>query len=118
MTTAMRLELNGLAVDCIIGERPDERIRTQSLRLDVALELAPVSAGTDRLDDTVDYAALAESIREALVAARCRMIERAAKVAADVCLDDRRVAAATVKVTKAGTVAALESASVVLEVRR
>ena len=107
----MLLELNGIDVDCIIGELPDERIRKQSLSVDVALEIDDASAESDDLRDTVDYAALAKSIRKALVAAECRMIERAAKVAYDVCVADTKVRSASVKVTKAGAVPHLASAS-------
>lgn len=114
----MRLRLNGLSVECIIGERPEERVREQTLRVDVELAIAPVAARTDSLADTVDYAALSERIRAALVAGRCRMIERAASLALETCLAERLVAAATVTVTKAGAVAGLESASVTLEARR
>ena len=108
----MKLKLNNLAVNCVIGERPDERLREQGLRVDVELELADTAAETDELADTVDYAALAEKVRAALVAAKCRMIERAAKVACDVCRAEAKVRAATVTVTKAGAVEGLESASV------
>ena len=111
----MQLELNGIDVDCVIGERPDERTRLQRLRVDVALEIPDAAAETDDLADTVDYAALAESIRAALVAAKCRMIERAAKVAWEVCRADRRVRSATVRVTKFGAVPHLESASAVCQ---
>ena len=109
----MKLNLNGLDVDCVIGELPDERNRLQRLRVDVALEIPDRAAVTDALGDTVDYAALAARIREALVAAKCRMIERAAKVACDVCLKEALVAAAVVTVTKSGAVPGLESASAV-----
>lgn len=107
----MKLELNGIDVDCVIGERADERLRTQLLRVDVALTIADRAAETDDLADTVDYAALTERIREALVAAKCRMIERAAKVVCDVCRAEDGVRAVTAKVTKTGAVAHLESAS-------
>ena len=109
----MQLELNGIDVDCVIGERPDERTRLQRLRVDVALEIPDAAAETDDLADTVDYAALAESIRRALIAAKCRMIERAAKVAWEVCRADSLVRSATVRVTKFGAVPHLESASAV-----
>ena len=33
----MLLRLNGIDVDCVIGERPDERTRLQTLRIDVEL---------------------------------------------------------------------------------
>jgi len=105
----MTLKLNGIEVDCVIGELPDERDRLQRLLVDVELEIPSAAAETDSLSDTVDYAALAERIRSALVAAKCRMIERAAKVVYD-CLP---TSAARVVVTKAGVVPGLDSASVV-----
>lgn len=114
----MELRLNGIEVECVIGERPDERTRLQELRVDVALEIADAAAETDELADTVDYAALTERIRAALVAAKCRMIERAAKVAADACLADDKATSVAVTVTKRGAVPGLESASVTYETRR
>ena len=107
----MTLELNGLSVDCIIGELPEERTRLQRLRVDAALTVADAAATSDELADTVDYAALTDRIR----AAECRMIERAAKVALDVCRADTKVRHARVKVTKSGAIPGLESASVTLE---
>jgi len=110
----MTLKLNGIEVECIIGERPEERTRLQTLRVDVELSVPDTAAETDELADTVDYAALAERIRAALAAAKCRMIERAAKVVRDVCLADEKVASAKVSVTKAGAIPRLASAQVVL----
>ena len=111
----MRLELNGIDVACIIGERPDERTRPQRLRVDVVLTIGDRAAETDDLADTVDYAALTDEIRAALVAAKCRMIERAARVVRDLCLANAKVSAAEVRVTKSGAVAHLESAAAVIE---
>ena len=105
----MKLRLNGIEVDCVIGDRPDERDRVQRLVVDVELEVPDTAAETDELADTVDYAALSERIRAALVAAKCRMIERAAKVV----YDTLPVRAAKVVVTKSGAVPGLASASVV-----
>ena len=113
------LKLNGLAVDCIIGDLPQERVREQRLTLDVALalDLAPAAAQDD-LAATVDYVALAAHIRAALRAARCRLVERAAARAAQVCLKDPRVAQVRVAVRKAGCVPGLASAEVVVEKSR
>ena len=111
----MKLELNGIDVDCIIGERPDERTRTQRLRVDVVLTIDDTAAETDELADTVDYAALTEGIRTSLVAAKCKMIERAARVVADLCLADAQVSAAKVRVVKSGAIPHLESATAVIE---
>ena len=111
----MKLELNGIDVDCIIGERPDERTRTQRLRVDVLITIGDTVAETDELADTVDYAALTEEICTARVEAKCKMIERAAKVVCDLCLKDAKVSAAKVRVTKSGAIEHLESASAVIE---
>ena len=111
----MKLELNGIDVDCIIGERPEERTHPQRLRVDAVLTIGDRASETDELSDTVDYAALTERIREALVAAKCRMIERAAKVVLDLCLEDVKVSAAKVRVVKSGAIEHLESAAAVIE---
>ena len=111
----MKLKLNGIEVACVIGERPDERTRVQRLRVDVELTVPDRAAETDELGDTVDYAGLAEKIRAALTAAKCKMIERAAKVVCDLCLADAKVSAAKVRVTKSGAIPHLESAAVTIE---
>ena len=67
----MTLTLNDLRVDCIIGERPSERTAPQTLRLDLALDIPDETAAvTDELADTVDYAALAAQVAEALNVSR------------------------------------------------
>lgn len=114
----MILKLNGLEVNCVIGERADERTRLQRLRVDVSLDVDDRAAETDALADAVDYAALADEIRETLVAAKCKMIERAAKLAAETCLREPQVRAATVEVTKAGSVPGLASASAAFTARK
>ena len=114
----MLLELNGLDVECIIGELPDERERVQTLSIDVALEIGDGAAESDEIADTVDYAELAGRIRGELAKAKCRMIERAAKLVCDICLADPKVGAAEAKVTKSGAVPGLKSASATFRRRR
>lgn len=109
----MILELENLAVECIIGDLPDERTHLQTLRVDVALTLADHAAWSDSLDDTVDYAELTETIRCTLIKAECRMIERAAFLVAEVCMASPLVAEVTAKVTKTGAVAHLGAARAV-----
>ena len=106
----MTLRLEGLEVDCVIGDRTDERDRTQRLRVDAELTVSDVAAETDDLGDAADYAALAEGIRAALAGAKCRLVERAAKVAHDVCMADPHVSAARVSVSKSGSVPGLAAA--------
>ncbi len=107
----MILELNALSVECVIGDRPSERTQPQRLLVDVRLEIDETVSESDALEDTVDYAALTEKIREALAKSQCRMIERAAKVVWKICRAFPSVRHATAKVTKAGAVPHLASAS-------
>ena len=105
------LYLNSIDVDCIIGERPEERSLVQRLVVDVALKVDGRAEYTDELCDTVDYAALSERIRSSLIAAKCKMIERAARVVCDICLSEAMVVSADVTVTKSGAVPGLRSAA-------
>ena len=105
----MRLEVNGIDVTCVIGDLPEERIAPGRLAVDVALETPDLAAETDAIGDAVDYVAVADAVREALVRGRCRLVERAAKVACEACLALPRVLAAEVRVTKAGAVPGLAS---------
>ncbi len=110
------LELKDFAVDCVIGDLPEERCREQRLVLDVAIEIdLSRSAASDDLADTVDYAALAAKIRDALRAAKCRLVERAADVVCRICLEDARVRRVRVAVRKSGCVPGLGAAVVRLE---
>ena len=108
-----QLKLNGIEVECILGDLPEERENEQRLLVDVALDIDLADAAeSDLLEDTVDYALLVGNIREALEDAQCRLLERAAGVVADVCLSDPRVERVTVGVRKFGSVSGLGSAEV------
>ena len=113
----MTLKLKEIDVDCILGELPKERVKTQRILVDVSLEISDLAGETDELDDTVDYAALTKAIRTTLTTAECRMIERAAKLVVETCLRFGRgkVFAATAAVTKTGAIPHLKSATVVAE---
>ena len=107
------LKINGIEVECVLGDLPEERTREQKIQVDVSLELdLEAASDSDSIDDTVDYALLVGNIREALEDAKCRLLERAAAVVADVCLADPRVASVTVGVRKFGSVSGLGSAEV------
>lgn len=112
------LELNALEVSCIIGDLPWERENEQTLQVDITLGIADAAFESDELADTVDYAKLAEVVGGRLKAARCRMIERAAKIAADACLEEPGVSFARVKVVKTGAIEHLRSAAAVVTLAR
>ena len=103
------LRLEGLSVDCILGDLPEERTVPRTVLVDVELSIDLSAASrSDLLHDTVDYATLAERIRAALRAAECRLVERAAGIVADVCMRaDARIACATATVRKSGGIPGL-----------
>jgi dihydroneopterin aldolase len=108
-----RLRLNGIEVFCIIGDLPEERLKEQRLDVDVELSLdLSKSIGSDDLSDTVDYADLSHKIRAALKEAKCRLVEKAAGIVCDTCLEDKRVVKAEVAIRKSGCVPGLASAEV------
>ncbi len=107
----MQLTIRGIEIDCVIGERPDERLRLQRITVDAILEIDGKAAVTDSLEDTVDYVALAERIRLRLVEAKCKMIERAAALVAETALSFPGVVSAEVSVTKSGAVPGIGSAT-------
>ena len=107
----MKLELNGIEVVCIIGDLPEERLRTQRLVVDLALVLDDEVAHSDRLESTVDYVTLSGAIRRELVKAKCKMIEHAAYVVARLVMATPKVRRVTARITKSGSVAGMASAT-------
>lgn len=113
----MKLKIDNLEVMCVIGERADERNRLQRLVVNLELDVTNLAAETDRLEDAVDYVVLADRIRATLVAAKCRLIERAARLAYEACLAMPGVVAACAHVVKTGAVPGLERAEAVYDGR-
>lgn len=74
------IRLAGLRLMLSIGWGDEERRTPQPIRfdLDVTLPAPPAATTTDALDDTLDYAALAETIRSTATSARVRLLERLA----------------------------------------
>ena len=78
------IRLTGLRLMLSIGWGDDERRTPQSIRFDleIGLPAVPAAARTDRLEDTVDYFRLSETVRTAAHAHPVRLIERLAGVVA------------------------------------
>jgi dihydroneopterin aldolase len=73
------IAIEKLRVDCVVGVYPHERNRVQPLEVDVRLVLDTRRAGSsERLSQTVDYAATANQIAFLLRSCRFYMLEAAA----------------------------------------
>jgi dihydroneopterin aldolase len=95
------LRLHGLRLSCRLGVTAAERRRPQPVRADIVLHGDwRCAAEHDRLEDTVDYAALAADLRRELGRRPFQLLEALAEALAAVCLRDPRVAAVEVQVAK------------------
>lgn len=96
-----RVLITGLRESGIHGVLPEERTRTQPFEVDVELSVDVSAAGvSDALDDTVDYALVAEAVSRIVREESYQLLERLATRIAEECRRDARVAAVTVTVRK------------------
>ncbi|MBC7533896.1 MAG: dihydroneopterin aldolase [Oligoflexus sp.] len=77
------ITLRDLAVQCVIGVHPEEKIRPQALRLDVRLYLDTAPAAMSGiLSRTIDYSLVAKQLSFILTHSRFRLLESAAEALA------------------------------------
>ncbi len=95
------IELRGLRVQGFCGVLPEERDEPQPLEVDMDVELdLTAPSRSDRLEDTVDYAALVAAAERVVTEGRFALLERLAATVADEVMGDPRVDAVTVAVRK------------------
>jgi dihydroneopterin aldolase len=101
VTSADVIELRGLRVVSYCGALPEEQVRAQPFEFDVDVwtDLAR-AGGSDRLDDTVDYGALCDTIAATALGARVALMEHLAQLVADAVLATEAVDAVAVTVRK------------------
>lgn len=114
-----RVELRGLRCFGHHGVLDAERRDGQRFVVDVTLHAdLSAPAASDRLADTVDYAALAARLHAAVAATRFDLIEALADHLCTLVLADPRVAAAEVRVAKPDAPVAVELDEVAVVRRR
>lgn len=113
------IRLTGLTARGHHGVYDFERANGQDFILDVDLEVdLRRPAETDDVLDTVHYGELADRLVAIVTGAPVNLIETLAERLATTCLDDHRVAAATVTVHKPQAPIAHEFADVAVTIRR
>lgn len=111
------LFIRDLVLACRIGVYAHEHRAPQRVRINVDLGVSETGAATsDRLDEVVDYEALLGRIKTAVDAEHVNLIETLAERLAGLCLEDRRVRSARIRVEKLDVFP--EAAAVGVEIER
>lgn len=108
-----KIRINELSVPCTVGTEDFERERKQNLIIDLEITTDLTDAGrTDNLPSTLDYSKLTEEIYRTISREKPFLIERAAQLAADICLSYETVEKATVSIKKPSALPLASSAEV------
>ncbi|MDE0172819.1 MAG: dihydroneopterin aldolase [Defluviicoccus sp.] len=111
-----RMFVRDLALDCLIGVHRYERDGRQRVRINLSLdvlETGPVER--DRLAEVVNYDTLVVRIRALAGDGHVNLVETFAERVAAICLEDRRVRRAVVRVEKLDVFDDAESVGVEIE---
>jgi FolB domain-containing protein len=96
-----RILISDLLVRCIIGIRDDERVNKQDVLINLSLAADLRKAGeSDRIGDSVDYAALKKRIVALAEGSQFFLVEALAERIAAICLENPAVSEAQVRVEK------------------
>jgi len=114
-----KIHIRDLALRCIIGLYPEERINKQDVIINVMMETDLRPAGkSDDLNDTVDYKAIKLSILDLVEKSKFQLIESLADRIASICLNDPRVQSATITIDKPGALRFCRSVAVEIKRKR
>ncbi len=111
-----RMFVRDLVLDCLIGVHRYERDGRQRVRINLSLDVLETSgAERDRLAEVVNYDTLVVRIRALAEDGHVNLVETFAERIAAICLDDRRVRRATVRVEKLDVFEDTESVGVEID---
>lgn len=108
--------IRDLRIECIIGVYAWERRikQTVTLDLDLAADIRRAAA-TDRIEDTVNYKAVAKRLIEFVGQSQFRLVETLAEKVAAILLEEFGLAWVRVRVNKPGALRAAADVGVVIE---
>ena len=114
-----RIFVRDLVLSCSIGVHRHEQGKAQRIRINLDLD---VDQGPATLDDAlanvVCYETIIDDVRAVVGGGHVNLVETLAERIAAVCLEDRRVRLARVRVEKLDAIADAESVGVEIERRR
>ena len=106
--------IRNLEVLARIGVHGHEHGKPQPVRINVWLTCR-TSAESDKLENVVDYEAVADNIRAIVATGHINLAESLAERIASSCLEDKRVEKARIRVEKLHALQGTESAGVEIE---
>ena len=113
--TMDRICIEGVQLSCVIGTHEWERKLKQKITLDLVLEQDLSIAGqSDRLEDSIDYAAVVDAVTGLAVESKYKLIEALAEAIATLILEEFPVTAVGVTVNKGAAVPATRNISVAI----
>jgi 7,8-dihydroneopterin aldolase/epimerase/oxygenase len=108
-----RISIEGIQFSCVIGTQEWERKLKQKLTIDLGLEQDLSTVGqSDRLEDSIDYAAVVDAVTGLAVESEFKLIEALAEAIAALILTEFSVATAEVTVNKGAAVPGTKNISV------
>jgi len=108
--------LHGLRIETVIGVYDWEKTIRQPvvLDLDMATDVARAAA-TDRIEDALDYKAVAKRLKEFVAASRCELVETLAERCAQLVREEFGVSWVRLRLDKTGAVTDAGAVGVVIE---
>jgi dihydroneopterin aldolase len=110
------ISIQELHVDTIVGYYEWERQRPQTIALNLELAIPDNRAGaSDRIRDTIDYAAVVERVRAALGQTHYVLLERVCEHVAQILLEEFRSPWCRVCAAKIGLARGVKRVAVIIE---
>ena len=112
-----KIFIKNLKINCIIGILPHERLNKQTIVLNVKVGTETIKAANSKsLNDTIDYAKLADNINQLTVSGKYLLLETMAEDIAQLILNDPLANNVKIKIEK--TEAVVSTTSVGVEIYR
>ncbi len=109
------ITIKNLRIVCIIGCKPEERVKPQEVRVTTCISCDCRKAGkSDRLEDTINYARLSEQFIRIATEGQFALIETLAERIAAFCLKESRVSQIEVTIEKPAAIPQADYAAVTI----
>ena len=107
--------IRNLSFDTIIGVLPHERTEPQTIIINLAVTVdIQTAARSENLQDTLDYADLAQRVIDLTQQSKCLLVETLAEKIADLTLNSPLAQAVQVEITKPQALSAAEGVGVTI----